>query len=151
MLKRMSYYQNLISYVQTLNEVHDIAVQQNSDTPIRNALVAVRNCFPDAIKEELGRDPLLHNELARKLYLRAHRMTMAVVEKTDYSKAPLQNVVNDRMKICSILNDHAIKIADYSTVQLKYFDTMMGILRKSGNEELIARCHEIDKELEFIK
>lgn len=149
MLKRIQFYNDLKGYVASLESVYDTAVENNNAQEIRNALQAIVNCFPQTIKDTIAMKVELHNELARRLYLRAHKRVLAVTATRDYNILDVQNLLNDRLKIVAICNDHATIIMNYSTAQIKYHDSLMRMIRKE--EHLQDRAFLIDKELEYIK
>lgn len=148
MLERITLYNILENHVKLIQESYNKALEADNVHPLLVILQAVKTAFPKIIAETVDVKVALHNVVAQKVYLRAHRRCMAVLDATDYSSATVKVAVNDMYKIIAILNDHATKILLYTTAQLKYHDSLMGMVRKTRQKE---RLSIIDRAIEVIK
>lgn len=147
MLQRFQMYKALISYVEAFETCYKICSDADNYTQLFKLLTAYQTSLAGSLKTIETIKFELHNTQAKQIYLNSYRTAVRVLDQMETQNPTVNTVVNDTRLLIGVFSNAAMKLQKLTTIQLKYFDSVMGMARETDDRD---RLHLIDVELERV-
>lgn len=147
MLARFQMYKALVSYVEAFETCCKVCRENDNYAHLFKLLTAYQASLPQTLKTVENVKLELHNEPAKQIYLEAYRAAVRILERMETQNPSVSTVLNDTRLLIGLFSNAAMKLERLTTIQLKYFDSVMGMARNTDDRD---RLHLIDMELESV-
>lgn len=151
MLVRLQIYKCLNSYIEAFETCYKVCSEKNDYSELFHLLMCYKESIPKTLVETRKIKVETHNARAMQIYTRAYEDAVRVFEKVECKNPTSNTVLTDVRLIIGIFSVGAMKIEKLTTTQIKYFDSVLGMLRKRPDiETKRERLQLIDAELEKL-